>query len=264
MSLKSVLTAIGDKFRQLGSNPDKKFTLAEMPEKIEEVYAEGLAGGYDRGYDEGRRGEYNIFWDAYQQNGTTTDYANMFSGRGWTNDTFKPKYDITVQNAYMLFRYCGIVDLGEALRQSGKRLILDANQLSYTFNNTLMEVIDGIEFTKPIERFDATFSHSGKLREIKVPLPITETSNLSGFDGCSYLEEVWFNGVIGTSTLNLKACTKLSLYCIRDLIQNLSSSTSGLSVTLSRTAVNTAFGSTDSEEWLALINARSNWTINLV
>lgn len=217
---------------------------------------------------------YDFFWDAYQDNGNRTDCSNMFSGRGWTNDTFKPKYDTTVYNAYMLFRYSGIVDLGEALRVSGRKLVIDTNSLAYTFNTTLMEVIDGIEFKKPIERFDSTFSYSNKLREIKVPLPVTETTVFSGaFDGCSALEEMRFDKIrtISTSTLNLKSCTKLSKESFYNVIEALHDNLSGLCVTLSKTAVDNAFetskgladGST-STEWITLISERTMCTILLI
>ena len=39
---------------------------------------------------------YDTFWDTYQQNGKRTNYQYAFSGKGWNDTTFKPKYDISV------------------------------------------------------------------------------------------------------------------------------------------------------------------------
>lgn len=210
---------------------------------------------------------YDFFWDTYQDNGAKTDYSNRFSGRGWTNETFKPKYDVITTNAYMLFRYSGIVDLGEALTARGKKIIIDTDVLQYTFNSTLLEVIDGIEFEKPIARFDGTFHYSSNLREIKTPIPIANVVTFNGFDGCAALEEIRFNGIIGiggANGLNLKAATKLSKASIENIIGCLSTTTRGLSITLSGAAVEAAFGSTSSAEWTNLIDTRANWTIVLI
>lgn len=64
---------------------------------------------------------------------------------------------------------------------------------------------------------------------------------------------------------------KLSKPSITSIINCLSTTTSGLTVTLSKTAVNNAFetsegvadGST-SQEWLNLVATKTNWTISLV
>ena len=65
--------------------------------------------------------------------------------------------------------------------------------------------------------------------------------------------------------------TELSKESIISIINALSDTTTALTVTLSKTAVNNAFetakgnadGST-SEEWAALIATKQNWTISLV
>ena len=82
--------------------------------------------------------------------------------------------------------------------------------------------------------------------------------------------EIKYNGNTIASSLDMKSCTLLSKASITSIINALSSTTSGLTVTLSKTAVNTAFetesggadGST-SQEWLALATTKSNWTISL-
>ena len=56
-------------------------------------------GEFEAGKEEGAREEYDRFWDVYQDYGNRIDYTNAFGGnyRGcyWTEDTLKPKYDMS-------------------------------------------------------------------------------------------------------------------------------------------------------------------------
>jgi hypothetical protein len=84
-------------------------------------------------------------------------------------------------------------------------------------------------------------------------------------------EHIGFEGIIAQNGLNLQWSTKLDKESHVKLVNTLSSTTSGLSVTVSQTAVNKAFetsegandGST-SQEWLNLIATKPNWTISIV
>ena len=85
------------------------------------------------------------------------------------------------------------------------------------------------------------------------------------------LKNVVFLGSIANGGLDLQWSTQLSKASITSLINALSETTSALSVTLSRTAVNAAFetsaGAKDgvsSAEWATLIATKPNWTISLV
>lgn len=63
---------------------EKLITVSENQEKI---------------YQAGKNKEYDTFWDAYQQKGRRTSYINGFYGAGWTDDNFRPKYDIVVSGS---------------------------------------------------------------------------------------------------------------------------------------------------------------------
>ena len=58
---------------------------SEIPSKIDEVHAVGV--------ESGEQAEYDAFWDVYQENGKRVNYNAAFYGYGWTDETFKPKYD---------------------------------------------------------------------------------------------------------------------------------------------------------------------------
>lgn len=237
---------IADKLMQIANNQKK-------------VYDKGFADGSA----EAQAISNGAFWDAYQENGNRTDYQNAFSGRGWTEETFKPKYDIIVSNAYMLFRYCGIKDLGEALRKAGVRLVIQHNQMSMTFNNTLLEVIYGIEFPTTFTSLNSCFHYNSYLREIRVPIPVMETTDMNAFANCHELREVSFSGAIGKS-LNLQWSRFLSYASIVNIFQTLSSNVSGQTLTLSEEAVADAFDGIDSQEWTDLVATKSNWKITLI
>ena len=91
------------------------------------------------------------------------------------------------------------------------------------------------------------------------------------FSSCSALTNLTIAGSINTSGMNFRSATKLSKASITSVVNALSASASGKSITFSKTAIDSAFetssgaadGST-SDEWLNLIATKSNWTISLV
>lgn len=123
---------------------DKLTTIAENEQKVYQAgYDKGLAsgggGGYDEGYDvgveDGKKAEYDTFWDSFQQNGTRTDYndGRGFYGAWWTDENFKPKYDIVpVGNCSQLFSYSNITDVKGICEKQG--ITLDLSQVTYSSN----------------------------------------------------------------------------------------------------------------------------------
>ena len=256
----SDFVAIKNKIVENGVEIADGTRTAEYAEKIDEVY------------EAGKQAEYDAFWDAYQDNGNRVDYQNCFSGKGWTDVTFKPKYDIITQVAYMLFRNCAIHDLGAILRENDKKVIINHKTLQYTFNSTLITVIDEVEFQQIITTLENTFASSAYFREIRTPIPISEATTFNRtFYSCSALEEVRFDGIIGQNGLDLQWSPNLSWDSIVSIINALSTTTSGLTVTLSKAAVDKAFetsegandGSTNSIDWSILADTKTNWTIAL-
>ena len=59
---------------------EKLTTIAENEQKV---------------YEAGKKSQYDEFWDTYQTNGQRTNYTYAFSGLGWTDNLYKPKYPIT-------------------------------------------------------------------------------------------------------------------------------------------------------------------------
>ena len=88
-------------------------TIAEKTQRAQEdlanVYNAGKAEGYTDGkadgYTEGAKSEYDKFWDAFQNNGTKTNYSYCFYTSNWTEKTFRPKYKLVPTNINNAFHH---------------------------------------------------------------------------------------------------------------------------------------------------------------
>ena len=102
-------------------------------------------------------------------------------------------------------------------------------------------------------------------------LIVDENTTYTGwFNSTTNLQNLTIEGTIAQKGFSVSACTKLSRASIENIINALSTETNALTVTLSKTAVNNAFetseGAADgrtSAEWATLIATKTNWTIAL-
>lgn len=205
----------------------------------------------DEVYEKGKKDEYDRFWDAYQyaENGVPkrTNYENGFRGSmGWTKDNFYPKYDIKpVGNANYLFyawEYADrhTMDLSARLKECG--VVLDtsrATSLQCAFSYVRLAIIPPIDVTGLTNNSSLLFADSSRVKIIE-KLIIAETTpiNSNWFRNDKGLETITIEGTIGQNNFNVSACIKLSGASIVSIIEALSTTTSGLTVTLSQTAVN--------------------------
>ena len=91
----------------------------------------------------------------------------------------------------------------------------------------------------------------------------------NAFENCSALIRFNYIGVI-TETISFVHSVKLNATSIETIVNSLSDSATGQTLTLSLTAVNKAFETStnandgsSSAEWTTLANSKSNWTITL-
>lgn len=234
--------------------------LRDMPGKIAGVF------------EAGRKSEYDEFWDNYQDKGAVKSYYFAFAGSYWTEDRIKPKYDIKPTSTYMMFMYNGnpVDFLGICERQG---IVFDGSQCEsyqYTFSHCAVTRIGRLDFTK-CKQVSQTFKDNTSLYHISAFVSHKDLQFFThSFEGCSSLTHMLVEGVIGQNGLDLH-WSPLDKPSLTSIITALSTETTGLTVTLSLTAVNNAFetspgladGST-SPEWLALANTKTNWTISLV
>ena len=229
---------------------DKLITIAENEQKV---------------YDAGKQAEHDAFWDAYQQDGERGDYQYAFYGKYWNNTTFNPKHPIKVTWAQSMFMYSDIygeIELDTSACSSFTNMFHSAN-----FSKI------GVMDMRKATGLTNTFHNMPDLVEIE-KLIITENLNFGGtntFGATSKLERLTIEGTIGQDGLNLKFQTKLTQASILSIMNALSSTTSGLTVTLSKAAVDEAFkdeeyGIIGSEHpnWIWETMKKSNWIVSLV
>jgi hypothetical protein len=202
-----------------------------------------LSVNYHRSY--GMEREYNLFWDIKQNNGNPANYEYSFYN--FPVALFKPKYDfVCSENSYYSANCTFRAFIGTDIIKDFDARRMKSGQLMYTF------------YLAP---------NLENARTIKVHENITY---LNPFGYTPNLKEVRFEGVIGQDGLSFAQSTLLSKASIESVINALSSTTTGLTVTFSLAAVNSAFATTEggtdgstSAEWSTLVATKSNWTISL-
>lgn len=253
----------------------KDETLNSIIPKLENYLAEDREP-YEIGFEAGEKSAYDTFWDKYQDFGRRVVYQYMFCGQGWNSTTFRPKYDMQPTNAEGMFRnatfdWASNVDLVSILENCD--VVLDFSKcqyLSYAFYYAQFTRLGVIDATSAYS-IAYTFTNSGRLHTIEKVIVHENLQYTDSFAGCSNLENLIIEGSIGKNGFNTKDCIKLSKASHTSIINALSATTTGLTVTFSLTAVNKAFetseGANDgssSGEWTDLIATKSNWTISLL
>lgn len=226
-------------------------------------------GSYEQGYEAGKQAEYIEWWTEYQRYGYSS-YYGRFSGYGWTNKTFKPPFNINASgSAQAIFQNSRIEgDLVEILNNLDISMnFKDITSWAYSFYGTYFTRLGSFEFGDITISY--TFANNAYLKTID-ELIVTSKTKYSNVFGTTNLENLTISGTIGQNGFDVKSSTDLSKASNISIINALSTTTSGLTVTLSLTAVNKAFetspgandGST-SEEWLNLVATKPNWTVAL-
>ena len=195
---------------------EKLTTIAENQQKVYDAgYTAGQAagGGGDSYYDE--------FWDSVQQNGSRTGYVYGFAGESWTDDTFKPKYNIEVSQVNYMFYYSKITDLQAALERAG--VVLDLSNLSVSF---MIRPFDSSQITRVGEvnlahvtgAINTFFANATKL--VTIDNLILSSSNTFGsnmFQNCEALANITIQGEIA-KTINFQWCTSLTVDSMKSII----------------------------------------------
>lgn len=197
---------------------------------------DGWSEGYDEGHSVGQQAEYDRFWDAYQQNGDKTAYDSAFMYGHWTDDIYNPKYPLKFEGS------------------NGGR------QVFSSFAN-LTDV--KVPIYAKNTRITYTFSNCANLKTIPLLHLEGVTDFNSAFVNCVALENITIGGSI-EKNISFAQSTKLTKASLTSIMEALSLTATGQTLTLSKTAVETAFGSTTASEWTALAATKPNWTISLV
>lgn len=231
-TLKNFVTDIADKFREkLGTT--EPINHADYDAKIDDVY--------DKGVSDGKKSEYNEFWDNYQDEGNRDDYAFAFSGKGWDDNTYNPKYDLNITSAGVVFQNSLITDNKKAIKLN----IPDSGACATFYGAQSLERISELNLQKDIYFANTAFRSCKNLIEINIVG--------SGQMACAS------NNTQKTIEFD---STKLNADSIRSIVNALKDDVTGYTLKFTATAVNNAFvGGETSEEWKALKASKPNWNI---
>ena len=233
-----------------------------------------IAENERRVFEAGKKSEYDAFWDNYQQNGNRTNYCSAF-GACWNKDNFKPKYSIRPTSAYYMF-YNNIgayIDIGEVAEDYFDALGIEldyskAGHCQYAIAALHAKRFKKLDFSSATGMIGLFYSHSNVINNNNSVEEIDEfvsseitTYDNSTFQHATHLREIRFTGVIAKGVINFQGNTKLSKASIESIVNALSPNTSGLTCTLSATAINNNF---TNDERVELFSTKLNWTISLV
>lgn len=241
---------------------------------------------YNKSY--GMQTEYDRFWDTFQNYGNRDRYHYAFALGMWNDDIFMPKYNVTPKYANFMFAYNNneatgtnsktyIFDLAACFEKAGTKLdTSNATELQQCFYMGYgFRHIPAVSF-ESCKELNATFYGCKNLVTIdKIILKADGTNTFTAnswdlpFKMCNSLKNIVIEGVIG-QTVSFQDCP-LTKASITNIINTLSTTVTGQTLTLKLSAVNTAFetssgaadGST-SAEFAALVATKTNWTITMV
>ena len=177
----------------------------------------------------GMQQHYDRFWDVLQNKGKAFDTSYMFSGYYWNDNVYNPKYDIKSTNCTQMFRFSMISDV---------KVVLD-------FSNTT-----------------GTYVLTNMPKLVRVPKIIVNPNiNFLGwFTSLPALEEIRFEGIIGKD-LDIHWSTKLSAESYESILDCLSTTSSGQTLTLPTTAEATYDAKHGSGAWAERVKGLTNWEI---
>ena len=192
MALIDKLTAIGDAIREKNGSTES-IPLADMPQAILSISSGDSA---------------NNFWDIYQENGDRFEYSFAFGGFGWTDETFKPKYNMQPMYCQSMFGNAKITNLKGLLEELG--VTLDFSKCvsgTNIFNGSSITYLGVLNMTSMPNFNQVLYSAKNLVSIDKLILKSdgsqTFNSTLS-FGGCTALTHMIVEGTIGQNNFNVQ------------------------------------------------------------
>lgn len=211
-------------------------------------------------YEEGKKAEYDAFWDAYQDGGNRTNYQYGFAGAGWNDATFKPKYDIKPTDSFHLFSGTGITDLVKLLND--RNITLDLSQSVNTSylaqTSTALQTLPVLNLTgrSHINYFLYDCTALRSVEKVILKADGSQKFNQYSFTNLPALEEIRFEGTIGNS-LEIKDSPPLSTASVQSIIDHLKDLTGATAQTLT---LHATVGANMTAEQKAAITSK-NWQL---
>lgn len=223
-----------------------------------------LKQDFDDVYEAGKKSQYDFFWDNYQDYGKRGDYSHAFTSMYWNNDTILPKYDIIVNgSADRMFMnvqgpYRSPLDLVDLFEKQGRKMDFSkCTRFYYTFYWAYIKRLGVIDMTASTTNdyvFETPYLQTIEKLIVNENTPFSSRSFHSS--ALANINEI--EGKFGKN-MTFAQCP-LTKASITNVVNALSSTTSGLTCTFKKTAKESAF---TASEWSTLIATKPNWTFSL-
>lgn len=231
-----------------------EFPPAENADGLGEAIDNAIGQSYDKGYKSGYDKGNNLYY--------VTTLQSLFK-----SVTFPENFE-------MVAKLKSVTNIATSFM--GAQNIKSITLISED-KNSLIDAASAFRECRQLEtvdltEFNRTFSSVGfflfQSSSLKVILGDLDVSNCTVFPNSTFeaasLEEIRFVAGTINVTITFYRCSNLSKASITSIINGLSTTVSGQTLTLSKASVENAFGSTTSTEWTTLIGTRSNWSISLI
>lgn len=256
MSVNEKMTDIADRLRGYAQKTDK-LSLDDMPSEIDCAFGQG----FYYGNNQSNFVNTTEFWDIVQANGARTHYDNAFRGTFWDDTNFKPKHSMKISSAYRM--YYGAINLTDL---SG--IDMDFSECAEFAGCWAM--CSGLVALGDISFVSAT-SVSQILTNCKAltrvgTVTVNATTNIKNvFANLTALVDIRFAGEIGQDTSFAKC--PLNRVSIESILDHLSTTSQGMTLTLKSGLVDTAFetseGAGDGRAvFESLIAGKRNWSFS--
>ena len=234
-----------------------------------------VAENVQKVYESGKQAESDKFWDNIQDKGNRTDYSYFFMN--WNGNAFYPKYDFNLESSSIHGSYANVgmfrnfnkgyakFDLSARLEECG--VVIDTSKMQssqYFLLGANVSRVPTIDLSKATNTYMAIYD-----TEIETIDKLIFSEN-TGIAANTFL----YNEALTTITEIEGTIAKsiafthspLNKATILKVVNALSDTATGMSVTFNRNAVAKAFefvGDEESEEWKNLTATKINWTISL-
>ena len=215
--------------------------LLQITENEQKVYDAGFARGqaqggggdadYQRGVTDGKKAEYDAFWDVFQENGNRVSYQSAFPRYGWTDANFSPKYDIVfgdgTYDADTAFDYNQIGDIDAILTRNG--VTIDASRairINSTFRGCNSKSLPVIDLAN-CKSLMMSFYNMAKLQSLNIVNLRADCTFDRPLMYCYAMTDLTIGGTIGQNGFNLTGTTLLNHDSLMSVINALETKTSG-------------------------------------
>lgn len=176
-------------------------------------------------YEAGRNDERSEFWDDFQKNGELTNYEDAFSRQGWTEKTFRPKYDIIPQGSAdrLFYQNYDIVDMLGCLKHNNVKIDLSkATSIRYLNQFGKIEAFGIIDTTSVAIMDSPLLGENYSVKTIEKVIFRDDGSQTvrDAFWGNGGLVNVEIQGALGNS-FTLSFSNKLSVLSMKSFINAL-------------------------------------------